>query len=139
MPLQSNPAAPSLAGSLYGLTQFNGGSDVAVVGDKAYVVTVYDYLSIVGVSDPANMVHLGSIQESTHLNFAQSIVATSSYAYVAARFNSGIAVVDVSNSASPRYAIPHATPPAFRCRRVVCTNDENLPFIAREIKRPLTR
>lgn len=97
---QTNPASPTFTSSIYHKHNLNGAMDVDVVGDRAYVVTENDYITVIGVADPANMFVLGSLQKSTELNGAHAVVASSSFAYVASRANNGIAVVDLSDSAS---------------------------------------
>jgi hypothetical protein len=98
---QSNPASPTISGSLYSKAYLNQASAVAVVSDRAYVVTLNDYLTIVNVANPASMLILGTLQDTTKLNYASAIAATTSYAYVSAPWYDGVTVIDVSTPASP--------------------------------------
>lgn len=106
----SNVASPSVAGFITDTTDGTTGwvnrlgypVDVAVVGNRAFVVSdYYDRLTIVSVEDPTAMTILGSIADTTRLNGAMAIRANANFAYIAAAYNNAIAIVDVSTSSSP--------------------------------------
>ena len=59
------------------------------------------FRAVVGIADPANPILLGSLRVSSALDSAYAVVASGALAFVAATVVDGVAVVDVSNSASP--------------------------------------
>ncbi|WP_413288833.1 LVIVD repeat-containing protein [Bdellovibrio sp. HCB337] len=96
----SNPAAPTLTGSLQDNTNLQTATDVKVVGNYAYVTAnTPGRLSIVNVTTPASPTLAGSL---SGLSSAEAVVVSGSYAFVARGYNPGaVTSVNISNPAAP--------------------------------------
>src|SRR4030067_2163489 len=79
-------------------------SDVAILGDYAYVSRGFDGLSIVDISDPENPLALGTVSKSNCRFDAVGIreaTAYSTQSYYICRPNSSLEAVDVTNPLNP--------------------------------------
>ena len=105
----SNPAAPSVVGTIDDDTGLYKAASIAVSGRYAYVVNSdatagKKNFAVVDISNPTAPSVVGSIDDDTNLYLANSIAVSGHYAYVA---NSGsgspknFAVVDIGTPASP--------------------------------------
>lgn len=96
----TDPTAPQQLGSVSA-----AGSDIAVVGDHAYVAAWEDGLQIVDVSEPTDPRLIGSLViggDERPLPQANYVAAEGSYAYVVYRRQKLLQVVDVSDPDHPR-------------------------------------
>jgi hypothetical protein len=86
-----------LAPAVRGVFDTSGDAwDVAVAGDRAFVADGLAGLRILDVSDPANIVHLGSYDTP---GFARQVKLSGALAYVADS-EAGLQILDVSNPAN---------------------------------------
>ncbi len=85
-------------------TTLEGARGVYVSGDFAYVAAYNDAgLSIINISNPANPVEVGYIQDDLNkrLNGPFGVYVSGSYAYVASTSDNAISIVNISNPTNP--------------------------------------
>ncbi len=98
----SNPASPTVVGSVKDDANLRGAISVFVSGQYAYVAAYRNNrLTVVDVSNPASPTVVGSVKDDTNLRSARSVFVSGQYAYVTAPESNALTVVDVSNPASP--------------------------------------
>ncbi|MEA1923301.1 MAG: hypothetical protein U9N63_11675, partial [Pseudomonadota bacterium] len=105
------PGDPVLVGSLSddGTTLLNKAYSICVVGKYAYVTASdEDGVEILDISDPTNPTHVGSFADDVSggtiaLDGAHSICVSGKYAYVAAKNDDGVAILDISDPTDPTH------------------------------------
>ncbi len=103
----SNPSSPTFVDQYQDSSNLTGPFKVILEGNYAYLVSsTNDSLVIVDISDPTNMSAPsggagGVLVDSTNLDDARDIAISGNYAFITSRNNHGIAVVDISDKASP--------------------------------------
>ncbi len=90
----SNPAAPSVTASI-DLSTTSYPQDIEIVGDLAILVSRFDQITVVDLSDPAHPAEIGSVPA----NNARRIDVSGNYVYVAA--TDRIEVVDITIPSAP--------------------------------------
>ena len=110
----SNPASPTIVASLRnsalpgpfaGTNALYHACSVTISGHYAYVTAAYsNRLTIIDIANPLAPVIVSSLADATNLDFPVDVAVKGKYAYVADQATSlgRIAVVDVSNPASPQ-------------------------------------
>lgn len=97
-------------------TRLNQATGIFVVNSKAYVTSGEDSLSIFDVSNPANIVELGVIEDTFRdgpdiaMRLPFGVFVRSNLAYVVSSYSNTMTVLDVSN---PSNIIPIGTPKLF--------------------------
>ncbi|RKX25245.1 MAG: hypothetical protein DRP47_10090 [Candidatus Zixiibacteriota bacterium] len=106
------PGDPVLIGSLTDddSTLLNKAYSICIVGKYAYVAAFdEDGIEILDISDPTNPTHVGSFADdipggTIALDGAYSICVSGKYAYVAAKNDDGVAILDISDPTDPTHA-----------------------------------
>jgi hypothetical protein len=94
----SNPSHPTLIGSYDSL--FLPGA-VAVVGNYAYVIGLYDYYNVLQVIDvltPSEPILVGSCKVQSNIS-GHGLAVVGNYAYVT--FSNGLQIIDIGNPHNP--------------------------------------
>jgi hypothetical protein len=115
----SNPAAPTLVASMDTLAYCES---VVISGQYAYIAAA-ERSHIVDITNPAAPVYVGRI--NAYGGYHQYINVRSGYAYVC-DYNAGLAVVNVTNPASPVNVVSLPTIPRIGC----VVFDGNYAYIA---------
>jgi hypothetical protein len=110
----TNPASPTLLGSLNGNVSFRG---VVVQGTKAFALTL-DTLKVVDIGNPALPTEVASLPVTQDL---KRLLISGSRLYAAASRGNGLRILDVSNPLSPTELAFFATPDTARNIKVVGT------------------
>jgi hypothetical protein len=90
----SNPAAPSVTASIDVSTNSDV-NDIEIVGDFAILASLFEQITVIDLSDPANPAEIGSVP----VDGTRRIVVGGNYVYVAA--NSRLEVVDITAPSTP--------------------------------------
>src|SRR3989344_774670 len=93
----SNPASPSISGSVYDYTKLWNANSVVVSGNYAYV-TSNKYFVIVDISNPKAPFIVSSIYDNGE---PRDVFVRGNYAYIVSQRTNKLTVIDVSNPASP--------------------------------------
>jgi len=107
----SNPASPSVVGSVADATNLDGARGIYVVGNYAYVTAFQSgRVTVVDISNPAAPSVTGSVT-SAQLTGATGIHVVGNYAYVTAFSVDRLTIVNISNPAAPTItgSVLHAT------------------------------
>lgn len=108
----SDPGHPTLVSSL-GSTLFRGGDQMYISGQYAYVPSnaVVDFLgnpaseghslSVVNISDPANMNIVGHVTDLEYIAQSAYVVVAGKYAYLTTFNTSRMTIVDISDPTAP--------------------------------------
>jgi hypothetical protein len=121
--VHSNPAAPSIVGSLHDAANLFGAYGIALSGSDAFIAaqgclsgqpcsdaTVGNAFATVDVSNPATPTLLGALHNdslpspwttSNALDHATSVAISGHYAYVTAAYSDRLTVIDISNPSAP--------------------------------------
>src|SRR3989339_845002 len=98
----SNPAAPTLIGSVVSTTALASAKSIAVSGHYAYVVANGNNgLAVVDISNPAIPTVVGFIKDNTQLLTPVSVYVNGKYAYVASKDGNSITILDISVATNP--------------------------------------
>ena len=98
----SNPAAPTLVGSVVSTTALASAKSIAVSGHYAYVVANGNNgLAVVDISNPAIPTVVGFIKDNTQLLTPVSVYVNGKYAYVASKDGNSITILDISVATNP--------------------------------------
>ena len=119
----SNPASPTIVGSVHDAVNLFGGYGIAVSGNYAYVAaqgcvsgnpcpnpTAGNSFAVIDVSSPANPTVVATLHNSSlpapyagsnALDHATSVALSGQYAYVTAAYSNRLTVIDISNPLSP--------------------------------------
>ncbi|MEM9336884.1 MAG: hypothetical protein AAGA35_03455 [Patescibacteria group bacterium] len=105
----ADPTAPEIVAAVLdgtnGTDELDGATDVVVVGNYAYIVSLGDDgLQIIDISDPTNPVGVGSITDGSNgvlLDGAQNIVVRGNYAYIVANNDDALQIIDISDPTNP--------------------------------------
>jgi len=107
----SNPTKPTLAGSItddnYGgnATKIDGTEQFYISGKYAYIIGSTDSgMSIIDISDPANMIEVGSINDTPASAFSTPIalMVQGDFAYITSYFE-GLAIINISDPTNPTH------------------------------------
>ena len=91
----ADPSNPTIAGVVTDSSLLNGASDIAVAGGHAFVTSSdYDGVVAVNITDTTSLAIVGSITD-TRLNGAKSLKIVGDLAYVAARNDDALTVVNI--------------------------------------------
>src|SRR3989339_309022 len=92
----SNPAAPTLVGSVVSTTALASAKSIAVSGHYAYVVANGNNgLAVVDISNPAIPTVVGFIKDNTQLLTPVSVYVNGKYAYVASKDGNSITILEI--------------------------------------------
>ncbi|HLX18825.1 MAG TPA: hypothetical protein VKR23_01625 [Gaiellaceae bacterium] len=103
----SDPAAPTIAGSIQDTSQLEFPVDVATSNGYAFVADQFQGLgrvAAVDVHDPTSMQIAGSLTNLSYLNGAYRIRVRNAFAYVAGTYASSMAAIDISDPTQLRLA-----------------------------------
>jgi hypothetical protein len=113
--VSTNPANPTIMGTIRDPVKLFGGYGVAVSGHYAYVAaqgclsgqpcpdsSVGNALQVIDVSNPASPTIVRTIHNTSLLNHADGVTVAGNYAYVSASYGHNMTIVDISSPTAAR-------------------------------------
>lgn len=95
---QNSTAAPVLSGSLADSTNFDGPSDIQVVGNYAYIAgLISDTFTIVDVTDPLNPFRVATYTSNANLEDVRGLFISGNFAYTGTPITNKLTLIDISN------------------------------------------